>query len=174
MIAAARESGYPAAMDEAAITDAGGGNWAARYERKFSAPPARLWAALTDGALLGQWLAPGAIELKLGGAVRLAFTSSPSVIDSSVTAIAPGALLEYRWIDKGNDLGSVRFELAADGAGSRLALTHTMPLAARRPSALAAWHLHLELLAAALGGAPSAWSNDRFQELRGVYAKRLG
>lgn len=160
-------------MDNATITEIGGA-YAVRYERRFDVPPAQLWAALTEPSRLAQWLAPGTIELKPGGRVHLAFTNSPSVIESSVTALTPGALLEYRWIDKGNDAGPVRFEVAPDGAGVRLALTHTMPLAARRPSALAAWHMHLEQLTAALAGAPIPWSNDRWQALRAEYAKQIG
>ncbi len=161
-------------MDEATVSDAGSGTYAVRYERGYTQPPARVWAALTEGALLGQWLAPGSIELKPGGKVGLAFTNSPAVIEAAVTALEPGALLEYHWIDKGNDAGPVRFELAPDGTGSELTLTHTMPLAVRRPSTLAAWHMHLEQLAAVLAGRPIPWSNDRWQALREHYAKVLG
>lgn len=161
-------------MNHATIKNLGGDRFAVRYERRFNAPPEQVWAALTESAQLGQWLAPGSIELAPGGKVHLAFTNSPSVIDSTVTSLTPGSVLEYHWIDKGNDAGPVSFEVSASGGGSRLVLTHTMPLAARRPSALAAWHMHLEQLAAAVAGSPIPWSNDRWQALRADYAKQLG
>jgi uncharacterized protein YndB with AHSA1/START domain len=160
--------------DDATVTDLGGDTHAVRYQRRYAQPVDAVWAALTDGAKLGQWFAPGTIELKPGGRVHLAFANSPNVIDSTVTALAPEALLEWHWNAGAVQGGPVRFELAPDGSGSRLTLTHTVPGAMRRPSTLAAWHTHLELLDAALAGKPQAWSNERFMAHRERYARQLG
>ena len=78
-------------------------------------PVEKVWAALTNPAQLAQWLAPGEIELTLGGRVFLAFTDGDGVIDGQVTAFAPPRLLEFTWTDKGNDLGFVRWELVCRG-----------------------------------------------------------
>ena len=92
-----------------------------RFERQLPHPVEKVWAALTNPAHRAQWLAPGEIELTLGGRVYLAFTDGDSVIDGRVTAIAPPRLLEFSWTDQGNDLGFVRWELmAADGRYRRM------------------------------------------------------
>ena len=127
-----------------------------RFERHLRHPVEKVWAALTNPAQLAQWLAPGEIELTLGGRVYLAFTDGDGVIDGRVTAIAPPRLLEFTWTDKDNDLGFVRWELIADDGGTRLVLTHTVPEAARDFGlpALAGWHTLLEQLVALLDGQP--------------------
>ena len=49
----------------------------------------RVWAALTEPELLVQWLAPGRIEPRMGGAAKLDFIDSGVKVDSIVTATAP-------------------------------------------------------------------------------------
>ena len=144
-----------------------------RFERHLRHPVEKVWAALTNPAQLAQWLAPGEIELTLGGRVYLAFTDDSSVIDGRVTAIAPPRLLEFTWTDKGDDFGFVRWELVADDVGTRLVLTHTVPEAARGLGLpmLAGWHSLLEKLAALLDGQPLPSSGDRWQELHDQYAR---
>jgi uncharacterized protein YndB with AHSA1/START domain len=143
-----------------------------RFERHLRHPVEKVWAALTNPAQLAQWLAPGEIELTLGGRVHLAFTDGESVIAGRVTALAPPRLLEFTWTDKGNDRGIVRWELHAVDGGTRLVLTHIIPAAARDFGlpALAGWHSLLEKLAALLDGQP--FPRDRWQELHDDYARR--
>ncbi len=66
-----------------------------RFERHLRHPVEKVWSALTTPGQLAQWLAPGEIELSLGGRVSLAFTDGDSVIDGRVSAIAPPRLLEF-------------------------------------------------------------------------------
>jgi uncharacterized protein YndB with AHSA1/START domain len=141
-----------------------------RFERRLRHLEEQVWAALTSPAQLAQWLAPGEIELTLGGRVYLAFTDGGSVIDGRVTAIAPPRLLEFTWTDKDDDLGFVRWELIAEDGGTRLVLTHNLPesaLAFGLP-ALAGWHSLLEHLVALLDGQPK---RERWQELHDHYAR---
>jgi uncharacterized protein YndB with AHSA1/START domain len=144
-----------------------------RFERQLCHPVEKVWAALTDPAQLAQWLAPGEIELTLGGRVSLAFTDGDGVIDGRVTAIAPPRLLEFTWTDKDDDFGFVRWELVANAGGTRLVLTHTVPEAARGSGVpmLAGWHSLLEKLAALLDGRPLSSSGDRWQELHDHYVR---
>jgi uncharacterized protein YndB with AHSA1/START domain len=144
-----------------------------RFERHLRHPVEKVWAALTDPAQLAQWLAPGEMELALGGRVYLAFTDGDGVIDGRVTAIAPLRLLEFTWTDKGDDFGFVRWELVADDGGTRLILTHTVPEAARAFGlpALAGWHSLLDQLAALLDGQPPPVAPGRWQELHDHYAQ---
>jgi uncharacterized protein YndB with AHSA1/START domain len=144
-----------------------------RFERQLRHPVENVWAALTSPAQLAQWFAPGEIELTLGGRVYLAFTDGDSVIDGRVTAIAPPRLLEFTWTDKGDDLGFVRWELSADGGGTRLVLTHSIPGEAGEFGlpALAGWHTLLEQLEALLDGQPLPLPGDRWQEHHDHYAR---
>jgi uncharacterized protein YndB with AHSA1/START domain len=143
-----------------------------RFERHLLHPVEKVWAALTDPAQLAQWLAPGEIELTLGGRVSLAFTDGDGVIDGRVTAIAPPRLLEFTWTDQDNDFGFVRWELVDDG-GTRLVLTHTVPEVARGFGLpmLAGWHSLLDQLATLLDGEPLPSSGERWQELHDHYAR---
>ena len=144
-----------------------------RFERHLAQPVEQVWAALTDPAQLAQWLAPGKIELTLGGRVYLAFTDGDGVIDGRVTAFAPPRLLEFTWTDQDNDFGFVRWELMADDGGTRLVLTHTVPEAARAFGlpALAGWHTLLEQLVALLDGQLVPSAPNRWQELHDHYAR---
>ena len=144
-----------------------------RFERQLLHPVERVWAALTNPAQLAQWLAPGEIELTLGGRVHLAFTDGDGVIDGQVTAIAPPRLLEFTWTDQDNDFGFVRWELIANDGDTCLVLTHTVRESARGFGLpmLAGWHSLLDRLAALLDDQPFA--SDRWQELHDDYA-RLG
>ena len=142
-----------------------------RFERRLRHPVEKVWAALTTPAQLAQWLAPGEIELTVGGRVSLAFTDGDGVIDGRVTAIAPPRLLEFTWTDQDNDFGFVRWELAADDGDTRLVLTHTVPESARGFGLpmLAGWHSLLDQLAALLDDQPFA--RDRWQELHDDYTR---
>jgi uncharacterized protein YndB with AHSA1/START domain len=144
-----------------------------RFERQLPHPVERVWAALTDPAQLAQWLAPGEMELTPGGRVHLAFSDGDGVIDGQVTALAPPRLLEFTWTDEGNDLGVVRWELAAEDGGARLVLTHNVPETARAFGlpALAGWHSLLEKLTVLLDGQPVSAAGDRWQELHDHYAQ---
>jgi uncharacterized protein YndB with AHSA1/START domain len=144
-----------------------------RFERQLPHPVEKVWAALTNPAQRAQWLAPGEIELTLGGQVSLAFTDGDGVIDGRVTAIAPPRLLEFTWTDQDNDFGFVRWELIANDGDTRLVLTHTVPESAREFGLpmLAGWHSLLDRLAALLDDQPFA--PDRWQALHDDYA-RLG
>jgi uncharacterized protein YndB with AHSA1/START domain len=144
-----------------------------RFERHLPHPVERVWSALTSPAQLAQWLAPGEIDLTLGGRVHLAFTDGDGIIDGRITAIAPPWVLEFTWTDGGDDLGFVRWELMADDGGTRLVLTHTIP-ASSRPfglSVLAGWHQMLERLEALCEGQPIPLSGERWQAFHDHYAR---
>jgi uncharacterized protein YndB with AHSA1/START domain len=142
-----------------------------RFERHLLHPVQKVWDALTNPAQRAQWLAPGELELTLGGRVSLAFTDGDGVIDGRVTAIAPPRLLEFTWTDQDNDFGFVRWELGADDGGTRLVLIHSVPESARAFGLpmLAGWHSLLDQLAALLDDQPFA--RDRWQELHDDYAR---
>ncbi|MDR3510723.1 MAG: SRPBCC family protein [Caulobacteraceae bacterium] len=132
-----------------------------------------VWAALTEAPKLLQWLAPGEIELRVGGAARLNFPESGIVIDSKVSAVEPRRLLEYSWSGPGEPDRPLRWTLEPVGAVVRLTLTLTMPASEDAARACAGWVAHLEMLAAALAGIPIKFPFELFKAAREGYRAQI-
>jgi uncharacterized protein YndB with AHSA1/START domain len=146
----------------------------ARFVRSFDHPPQALWAALTTPARLLEWLAPGEIEQAIGGRVKLDFVDSGIVIDSAVSALVRGRLLEYSWGGPGDPLRPVRWELVPAQAGTRLELTLSLPASDDIARSCAGWDAHLEMLAASLEGVPIKFPFEHFKAAREAYKASLG
>jgi uncharacterized protein YndB with AHSA1/START domain len=133
--------------------------------------PDAVWAALTEPERLVDWLAPGEIELRPGGAVRLDFEQSGVVIDSQVLRLNPPTTLSYSWSRPGEPLRPIDWTLVADGEeGSRLTLCVQVPGGEDAARACAGWAAHLEMLAACLEGVPVKFPFETFQARRAAYA----
>ncbi|HWO68510.1 MAG TPA: SRPBCC family protein [Umezawaea sp.] len=80
-----------------------------------------------------------------------------------LTVVEPPHVLAY---------GPVRWEVVHDPEeGTRVELTHDLPPGADAATALAAWHVQLELFfAASFGEVRCPWPEDRTEELREHYA----
>lgn len=125
----------------------------------LEAPPEPVFAALTED--IGAWwghpylhrMATGLVlEAKLGGSFRELWGPQAGALLATVTAIAPAERLELTGrLHMGVVQGVVNFDLAPEGAGTRLSFTHQ-----------AIGHLRAEVAASAEGG----WS-----ELLGVRLK---
>ncbi|HEY2661438.1 MAG TPA: SRPBCC domain-containing protein [Caulobacteraceae bacterium] len=133
----------------------------------------QVWAFLTDPDHLVQWLAPGQIELRIGGGAKLNFIDSGTEIDSVVTAIKPLRLLEYSWSKPGEPNRPVRWALEPIGAAVKLDLTLTVPVSEDAGRAAAGWAAHLEMLAAALAGVPINFPFQVFKAARDAYRAQL-
>ena len=132
-----------------------------------------VWSALTESQLLPQWLAPGQIDPRVGGAVRLDFGDSGVVVSSAVSAIDPQRLLEFSWSGPGEPMRPVRFELEPLGPVTRLTLTLTVPGAEDVGRSAAGWAAHLEMLACALAGVPIKFPFDLFKAARDHFRAHL-
>lgn len=148
------------------------------FSRYLRHPPASVWAALTDPAQLRQW-SPFEPDRSLAatGPARLTMKDGSTVEEYSATvrrAEAPN-LLEYTW---GDDL--LRWELAAEGAGTRLVLRHTVAGAEWVPRTAAGWHLCLVVAERFLEGQPIGPIAGReakkfgWEALHDAYGARLG
>jgi len=140
-----------------------------RIERIFPCAPGTIWEALTKPARLAEWLAPGKIELRMGGQVKLDFADSGIVIDSTVTALQIPFVLEYSWSSPGQPQRPLRFESGIAPGGTRLVLTVSIPASEDAPRTAAGFEAHLEMLAAALEGVPVKFPFALFKELRSAY-----
>jgi uncharacterized protein YndB with AHSA1/START domain len=132
-----------------------------------------VWAALTEPAKLAQWLAPGEIELRVGGAARLEFVDSGMVVDSRVAAVAPQRLLEYSWSGPGEPDRPLCWRLEPFGPATRLTLKLAIPAEEDAGRAVAGWAAHLEMLGAALARIPIKFPLDMFKAAREAYRAQL-
>jgi len=137
-------------------------------------PVHEVWAMLTAPAGLAKWLAPGEIDTKPGGAVRLDFGESGSVIDSTLTAFMPGRLLEYSWSVPGEPPRPLRWTLEPIGPTTRLTLRVSTPANGDPGRAAAGWAAHLEMLQTALIGAPSKFPFEVFKVARDAFRDQVG
>lgn len=151
----------------------GNGFYKARLERFFAQDQWQVWAMLTDPHRMVEWLAPGRIELRKGGAAKLDFTDSGIVIDSVVSECEPPKLLEYSWSSPGEPNRPVRWETAPDGDGTRLTLTLQIPEGEDIARSCAGWEAHLMMLLAAIEGVPIKFPFERFQATRAAYKESI-
>lgn len=126
--------------------------WILVLVRQFRHPPAKVWAALTEPAQLGAW-APFTAQRDLAepGDLTLTMIDGDERVDLAATVTKADAptLLEYRW---GDDL--LRWELAADGGGTRLTLRHQVSDRDDLARAAAGWHLCFDVAEHLLDGEP--------------------
>lgn len=144
-----------------------------RLQRRYPHPPDALWAMLTTPAEFAKWIAPGTMALKKGGRVHIDFADSGTVIDSTLTEYEPQRLLEYSWSSGDEPPRPLRWELAADGDGTRLTLTVHTPAGEDAAKACAGFEGHLDMLAGALEGVPIKFPFDHFVAARKAYSQML-
>ncbi len=91
-------------------------------------PPAAMWRALTDPALLARWLMPNDFAPRVGH--RFTFRTVPApgagfdgVVHCEVLDLRPGEFLRISWRGAGLDT-TVTWRLVPEGRGTRLLLTH--------------------------------------------------
>lgn len=132
-----------------------------------------VWQMLTDASSLPQWLAPGTIEPRVGGEVKIDFADSGTLIDSRVLAFEPLKVLSYSWSHAGEPERPLRWELETVGSDTKLVLTVGIPAGEDAAKACAGFEGHLEMLAAALEGVPIKFPFDLFLAARAAYRAQL-
>jgi uncharacterized protein YndB with AHSA1/START domain len=129
-----------------------------RFERILPGPIERVWEFLTDAARLPGWFGEAIIEPREGGAVRL----MGGHVRGVVTQWKPPRRLAYTWnvFSSGADESPypesyVRFELDPRGADVVLRLIHLPVLERFEKQNAMGWHTFLDMLGAAVRGAPA-------------------
>ena len=84
---------------------------AAITTRRLDHPAPTVWRMIAEPARVAEWLAPGRIEPRIGGAVRLDFADSGTVIASEVSAFEDGRLVAFSWSQPGEPSRPVRIAL---------------------------------------------------------------
>jgi len=138
------------------LSETEGGGLIVRFERVIDRPVAKVWAALTDAAVLKNWLGEVEIEPRVGGKFVLQFRDPNVVMTGAITALEPERVLEFSWLENyGMPQSLCRWELSPVPGGCRLVLTHRFPPGCQRKDVvlfLGGWEGFLDVMAEASDG----------------------
>ncbi len=109
---------------------------AIRIVRDYPHPPAKVWRAVTDPALIPLWTATGAGGRTEGFAATIGtkfrFVAKPKpgwngVVDCEVLEADEPSLLRYSWVggDGGGDVTEVAYRIGPRAGGTRFTYEHT-------------------------------------------------
>ncbi|CAM5791976.1 SRPBCC family protein [Castellaniella caeni] len=140
-----------------------------QLQRTIEHPPAQVWQMLTAPDRLAQWLAPGTIEPRQGGAVHINFADSGILIESTVSAYEAERVLEYSWSSGDEPARPLRWTLNPVPTGTQLVLTVRVPGNEDIAKACAGFEGHLDMLVAALEGVPIRFPFELFLQARKAY-----
>jgi uncharacterized protein YndB with AHSA1/START domain len=143
-----------------------GDNATLRFERRLNHPVERVWEAITDPAEIEAWWGRATVDLRAGGAMRIEWLNGDVTMPATITELDAPRLLEI----EGEPHGTLRFELAPDGDGTRLTFVARSQIPEEfRSKVLAGWHYHLDELERFLDdGTRVDWPNwplDRWQAI---------
>jgi uncharacterized protein YndB with AHSA1/START domain len=128
-----------------------------RFDWPLAGPPNTVWSVLTDINRLPAWYGDGVLDGKVGGTVRL----MGGHIRGTVTQWQPQRKLAYSWnvFGTGEETSPypesyLTLELSPQAAGTLLTLVH-LPVLERFVKVNAmGWHNYLDMVDAAVRGAP--------------------
>lgn len=135
-------------------------------ERVLTAPPERVWQAISNPAEVSQWLAPAEITPGTGGKVSVFFDDDENVRDGEILTWDEGRTLEYQWIFKGEPPSILRFDLTPHPQGTLLTLRHRLLPTHLTNGYVHGWQAHLDRLEGSFSGEiPDFW--ERFEHWQG-------
>lgn len=147
-----------------------------RFERALRQSPEKIWAALTDPAVLHNWLGRVEIEPRVGGKFHLYFRNADTVMRGAITRFEPPRVLEFTWIEDFYAPALVRWEIAPAPHGALLKLTHVAPPEAGRADVigyLGGWHAFLDALPEGAEGRFVEDDKDAWAKLDEGYRTRI-
>jgi uncharacterized protein YndB with AHSA1/START domain len=143
-----------------------------RFERHYPRPVETVWSALTEPARLADWMGVCHVEPWAGGRLEL-MVDGPHPMSGRIATWAPPQVLEFTWSNTHAPDSVVRYELAAEGSGTRLIFTHKGMPYANSALMLPGWHDFLGRLGSMLVGMPPAAGPD-FRAMQEIYVDRYG
>lgn len=145
----------------------------ATMERQVEDPAEAVWSMLGEESNRVKWLAPGSLDLQVGGRAQLDFKDSYVVVDSEVTACTAPRLLAFSWSGIDDPLRPVQFEIDSNADGCKIKLTISIPENEVVARSCAGWEAHLTMMQAALAGASLKFPLDRFKACREDFDAQL-
>ena len=166
-------------MIDGTLTRNSEGTYLVAFDRVVDRPIAKVWATISDAALLKNWLGDVEVDLKVGGKFIIRFRDVKVVMTGVITTLEPERVLEYTWLENyGMPQSIVRWELKPEGKGTRLSLTHRVPADAAKKDVvefLGGWHQFLDILPEAIDGKFVPYGYEDEKKLQAEYrAKYLG
>jgi len=143
---------------------------AVRFQRRYPAAPAEVWAAVTEPERIGRWLAP--VTLLDDRRYRLDF-GDDHVTVGDVVDCEPPRSLTVTWDFPGEPPSRVAVQLRPDGDGTVLVLDHTRLPHDQGAGYGAGWEAHLATLEAQMTGAPAPDWDERFSSMLPAYRDAL-
>lgn len=104
------------------MTDAATQSRSVTVKRELAYPPEKIWRALTQPHLIGEWLMQTDFQPRNGH--DFAFTAEWGRIECQVLACEPNRRLSYSWVSQGLD-SVVTWTLVPTGTGTLLTMEQT-------------------------------------------------
>ncbi|QTG79863.1 SRPBCC domain-containing protein [Arthrobacter crystallopoietes] len=142
------------------------------FDRLLGADRSTIWQALTQPDMFGKWLAPGTLQLQVGGNVRLDFEKF--TMRGDVTYLVNEQGLEYSWCSPEVEQSSVHWLLENSDGKTLLKLHHGLRSKARVAELMALWHERLDALDLYLSGAEVHPSAHHREALTHFYRRMAG
>ncbi len=143
-------------MIDGTLTKLADGSHVVAFNRAIARPIEPVWRAITDPAVLKNWLGDVEVEPRVGGKYIIRFRDISVVMTGAITVFEPPRVLEYTWLENyGMPQSLARWELSSEGAGTRLTLRHSFTSDAALKDVLSfmgGWHSFLDVIARAADG----------------------
>jgi uncharacterized protein YndB with AHSA1/START domain len=144
------------------------------FRRHLPYPVATVWAALTDPAERAAWFGETTIDGRAGGTIDMVATDPPAAPEAKrmtgrILVWDPPHVLEHEWRQRIVEDGVVRYELAEDGAGTRLTFVHRGLSVRNAKGFIPGTHAFLDRLEAHLGDTPLPDWSERYAEAAPAY-----
>lgn len=156
-----------------------------RIQRRLPGPIERVWSYLTDSDLRRQWLAAGAMELKVDAPFEFVWRNSELTdppgqrpdgfgeehrMQCRILECTPPDRLVFTW----GTNAEVSWELKAQGSEVLFTIIHRRVTdRAILLNVSAGWHAHVDVLAARLEGSTPTLFWDKWSVLKKEYEKRM-
>lgn len=157
--------------DRLGVLEETGEGWVVRYRRRLAAPPAVVWQAFADPALVARWF-PSSIDGELTDGAALHFVIDHHGVepfDGSVLEADPPRRLVFLW---GPD--RLTFDLVASGDGTDLSLTVLVGELGKAARDGAGWHECLDQLVEVYPPDGEASGVETWKVLHPRYVERFG
>ena len=130
------------------------GGWTMRFERRLDPAPDKVWTAIVGPGAMSRWFDETHMPdpLEVGANIRFVHAQFGMESRGEITALDPPRLIEWLWVSDFGPASRMRWEIKADGGGSRLILSQAVSDPPVTSRTMAGWHKCLDRMEAVLEG----------------------